>query len=129
MKGDTPENWRTSFYYHYYEFPGWHDVRRHYGVTTGRYKLIHFYEPDVNEWELYDLESDPKEMKSIYGQQHIAKVQEDLHEELKRLRNQYDLPAQDPAASLGGGKDNPNSTRIRGDKEFVLVIVLRFVTT
>ena len=43
LKGQKPNNWRTTFYYHYYEFPGAHSVRRHYGVTTGRYKLIHYY--------------------------------------------------------------------------------------
>lgn len=117
LKGQAPEDWRKSFYYHYYEFPGWHDVRRHYGVTTGRHKLIHFYEPDVNEWELYDLESDPHEMRSIYGEESAKAVQEELLAELERLREQYGLPEQDPTASRGGGKDNPDSVRIRGDKD------------
>src|SRR4029078_13578090 len=55
LKGESPADWRTNFYYHYYEFPGPHAVRRHYGVIDRRYKLVHFYEPDVNEWEMFDL--------------------------------------------------------------------------
>ena len=113
LKGQTPANWRKAFYYHYYEFPGWHDVRRHYGVTDGRYKLIHFYEPDVNQWELYDLQSDPRELHSRYNDQALAAVRSRLQQTLSELRDQYQVPAQDPAASLGGGKDNPTSTKIR----------------
>ena len=52
-KGETPADWRKSFYYHYYEFPAPHHVRPHYGVVTDRYKLVHFYAPDVDYWELY----------------------------------------------------------------------------
>ncbi|MCK7537964.1 MAG: DUF4976 domain-containing protein [Marinilabiliales bacterium] len=47
-----------SVYYHYYEYPDVHMVKRHYGVRTKRYKLIHFYN-DIDAWELYDLEKDP----------------------------------------------------------------------
>ena len=61
------DNWRDALYYHYYEYPGIHMVKRHYGVKTKKYKLIHFYY-DVDEWELYDLENDPQEMNNVYGQ-------------------------------------------------------------
>ncbi len=37
----TPQDWRTSLYYHYYDYPAIHSVRRHDGVYDGRYKLIH----------------------------------------------------------------------------------------
>ncbi len=112
LKGQTPDDWRTAFYYHYYEFPGWHDVRRHYGVTDGRYKLIRFYEPDVDEWELYDLASDPNELKSVHDQPEFADVQRKMMAELARLREEYGVPEQDPAASLGGGKDGAISRKI-----------------
>ena len=59
LKGQTPADWRKSFYYHYYEYPGPHNVRRHYGVVTDRYKLVHFYEPDIDDWELFDLQERP----------------------------------------------------------------------
>jgi arylsulfatase A-like enzyme len=87
LAGETPPDWRRSMYYHYYEFPGPHSVQKHYGVRTDRHKLIHFYE--LGEWELYDLENDPQEMKSIYGDAAQASVVEDLKRELERLRAHY----------------------------------------
>ncbi len=86
--GTEPGDWRQSTYYHYFEYPGVHAVKRHYGVRTKRYKLIHFYN-DIDEWELFDLEADPKEMKSVYGDPAYTEIQNDLHEELKRLQKQY----------------------------------------
>lgn len=91
LNGETPDNWRDSFYYHYYEFPGPHSVRRHYGVRTGRYKLIHFY--NIGEWELYDLQNDPDEMQSVYSQANYARVVAELKEELESLRERYQVPA------------------------------------
>lgn len=80
--------WRDAIYYHYYEYPGPHNVKRHYGVRTDRYKLIHFYH-DVDEWEMYDLQTDPDEMTSIYGNADYTEVQEMLHKRLTELRKQY----------------------------------------
>ncbi|MCX8108474.1 MAG: sulfatase [Verrucomicrobiae bacterium] len=96
LKGQTPPDWRKSFYYHYYEYPGPHDVRRHYGVVTSRYKLVHFYEPDVNYWELFDLEKDPHELTSVYGRPEYAEVQHQLENELARLRRVLSVPLKDP---------------------------------
>jgi len=100
LQGKTPKDWRKSFYYHYYEYPGWHYVRRHYGVADGRYKLIHFYEKDVNQWELFDLKSDPSEMKSVYGQPGMAKVQKRLTKQLAMHRKQLEVPKEDPPHSV-----------------------------
>ncbi|MDN3689537.1 sulfatase family protein [Cyclobacterium jeungdonense] len=80
--------WRDAIYYHYYEYPGPHSVKRHYGVRTDRYKLIHFYY-DIDEWEMYDLEVDPNEMNSIYDDPAYEEVQEMLHTRLEELREQY----------------------------------------
>jgi arylsulfatase A-like enzyme len=112
LKGRTPADWRTSFYYHYYEYPGAHSVRRHYGVVDGRYKLIHFYpnpwDPDpIDEWELYDLESDPKELGSVYGEAKYAQVQKRLEAELARLRRELKVPEQDPPGSARGRRRKP----------------------
>jgi arylsulfatase A-like enzyme len=96
LKGQTPADWRKSFYYHYYEFPGPHSVARHYGVVTDRYKLVHFYEPAVNYWELFDLENDPLELRSVYGQADYATTQQELAAELTRLRTELKVTAQDP---------------------------------
>jgi len=80
--------WRDAIYYHYYEYPGPHNVKRHYGVRTDRYKLIHFYH-DVYEWEMYDLKLDPQEMNSIYDKPEYAEVQNLLQKRLAELRLQY----------------------------------------
>jgi arylsulfatase A-like enzyme len=98
LKGETPADWRESLYYHYYEYPGIHSVRRHEGVATDRYKLIRFYGLDVpggEEWELYDLQNDPQEMKSAYGNPEMAAVTARLKAELGKLREQYEVPPDD----------------------------------
>ena len=82
------KKWRDAVYYTYYEYPSVHMVKRHYGVATERYKLMHFYY-DIDEWEMYDLKTDPSEMKNIYGDPKYAKVQKMLHEKLSELRRQY----------------------------------------
>jgi len=77
--------WPESIYYHYYEFPDVHMVKRHYGVRTKRYKLIHFYY-DIDAWELYDLARDPRELHNVYADPAYAKVRRDLKDELLRLQ-------------------------------------------
>jgi len=99
FEGRTPADWRTTHYYHYYEFPGAHDVRRHYGVVDGRYKLIHFYEPDVHEWELIDLQANPGENRNYYDDPAHADARARLERELARLRALFRLPEEDPPAS------------------------------
>ena len=80
--------WRDAIYYTYYEYPSIHMVKRHYGVRTDRYKLIHFYY-DIDEWELYDLEKDPQEMKNVYDDPAYADVQKMMHTRLTELREKY----------------------------------------
>ncbi len=87
VAGKTGE-WRDAVYYTYYEYPAEHMVKRHYGIATERYKLIHFYY-DVDEWELYDLEKDPHEMKSVYNDPAYAIVQKMMHQRLTELRDKY----------------------------------------
>jgi len=98
LKNKTPDDWRDSLYYHYYEYPAVHSVRRHEGVANKRYKLIRFYGPDVpggEQWELYDLKTDPNEMQSIYDDLAQAQRVEQLQAELKRLRKFYQVPDSD----------------------------------
>ena len=97
LKGEKPDNWRKSLYYHFYEYPAEHMVKRHYGVRTDRWKLIHFYN-DIDEWELYDLQSDPHEMDNLYGKPGYEEVTAQLKEELKRLQDQYKDPIESKIA-------------------------------
>jgi len=83
------EDWRNEVYYHYYEYPkGGHDVKRHYGVRTQRYKLIHYYY-DIDEWELFDLQEDPNEMNSLYGKPGYEDLVMELKQKLQDLRTKY----------------------------------------
>ena len=82
------DQWRDAIYYTYYEYPSVHMVKRHYGVRTDRYKLIHFYY-DIDEWELYDLEKDPSEMYNVYNHTDYANIQKELHQKLNELRTYY----------------------------------------
>ena len=96
MKGQTPADWRKSIYYQYYEGEGAvHNVYKHYGVRTDRYKLIYFYTFD--EWEFYDLEKDPNEMRSQSDNPEYAAIIREMKAELKRLRKQYKVPDEDSA--------------------------------
>jgi arylsulfatase A-like enzyme len=86
--GPDAEPWRSSIYYHYYEYPhGWHSVQPHRGVRTDRYKLIHYYK--INEWELFDLQADPSEMKSVYADPAYASVKAQMLKELRRQTSAY----------------------------------------
>lgn len=90
LKGESPEAWRQFFYYHYYESGG-HGVPLHYGVTNGKQKLIRFPEKHLDAWELFDLEADPQELKSVYGEPDYAAIQATLKDELDRLRKHYQV--------------------------------------
>ena len=126
--GDKQKAWRSSIYYHYYDYPTYHMVRKHDGVRTDRYKLIHFYgkggldavpenkyqgmegtrengtlkslisigyfEPKdstVDYYELYDLSSDPHELKNIYGKPGLEKITGNLKKQLNAYRRQFNI--------------------------------------
>ncbi|MBQ5628024.1 MAG: DUF4976 domain-containing protein, partial [Bacteroidaceae bacterium] len=87
LKGEEWKPNRDGVYYHYYEYPDEHAVKRHLGVRTERYKLIHFYEDGV--WELFDLENDKHELNNIYGQPGTEEITAQLKEKLVKLQQQY----------------------------------------
>ncbi len=87
LKGQTPKDWRTSIYYHYYEYPSVHMVPRHYGIRTQRYKLMHFYQFD--EWEFYDLKTDPDELSNLYEDPKYAALIKKTKRQLSQLQKHY----------------------------------------
>lgn len=88
LGGREIEGWRESIYYHYYEYPAVHMVKRHYGVRTKRYKLIHFYH-DIDAWELYDLQQDPHEVNNVYSSPAYSDELRRLRAELVRLQRHF----------------------------------------
>ncbi|QDT17928.1 sulfatase family protein [Alienimonas californiensis] len=100
LKGEDPADWRDALYYHYYEFNPdrrtVHAVRRHNGVQTDRYKLIHFY--NLGQYELFDLEKDPQEMNSVAEDPAYAEVLAGLKAKLIELQAEYEVP--DDAGSV-----------------------------
>lgn len=91
--GEKPTDWRKDLYYHYYDYPAIHDVRKHDGVRTDRYKLIHFYgegqmkdDQAVDCNELYDLQNDPNELNNLYGQPGYEEVTQHLQSVLEKYR-------------------------------------------
>ncbi|MBK3516862.1 sulfatase [Carboxylicivirga sp. N1Y132] len=82
------DDWRDAIYYTYYENPGEHNVPRHHGIRTDKYKLIHFYHP-YDVWEMYDMEKDIAEMNNIYDDPAYADVQKQMHAKLEEVREKY----------------------------------------
>src|SRR5262249_42475083 len=99
--GDTPADWRKSFYYEYFEYPVPHHVRPHYGVVTDRYKLVRFYTPDVDYWELFDRSKDPSELKNVAEDPAYRAAVDELKGELARLPADQTAPAEPPQAAYG----------------------------
>nr|WP_236027375.1 sulfatase/phosphatase domain-containing protein [Gelidibacter pelagius] len=79
---------RNAVYYHYYEYPAEHAVKRHYGIATKDYKIIHFYY-DVDEWELYDRKKDPREINNVINDPEYATVVAEMKQKLQETRKKY----------------------------------------
>jgi arylsulfatase A-like enzyme len=92
LKGQKQDHPRTEHYYHYYEAPSEHYVPRHYGITTDRYKLIHFYynmENNINDWELFDILKDPNELVDVYNDPQYSTIKDSIHAELDKIMAKY----------------------------------------
>jgi len=100
-RGEAPADWRKSLYYHYYEYPVPHRVRPHYGVITDRYKLVHYYKPDVDDWELLDRQVDPLEVRSFHKDPAYAETVAELRKELDRLRQEVGETEPPPREAFG----------------------------
>ncbi len=88
LKGEREKWTRDAVYYHYYEYPAEHAVKRHYGIATKEFKLIHFYH-DVDEWELYDRRKDPQETNNVYNNNEYTEITKALKSKLDSLRSKY----------------------------------------
>ena len=106
LAGQTPADWRTAFYYQYFEYPSPHRVRPHYGVITDRFKLVRFEGFGEDYWELFDRARDPNEMKSVYGESSYADITAELKQQLTRLRRELKVPEVIPTSWYG----NPPGT-------------------
>jgi arylsulfatase A-like enzyme len=92
--------WREAFLYEYYEYPAPHCVRKNRGVRTDRWKLIHFWE-QPEEWELYDLQSDPDETNNLAVRSEQAGRIKSLRLRLEELRREVgDVDPPGPAPSV-----------------------------
>ncbi len=108
LAGNRPADWRTAFYYQYFEWPAPHRVRPHYGVVTDRYKLVHFFGTADDYWELYDTEKDPRELRNVLADPAYAAARKQLEGQLAQLRTELKVPAQIPPEWLGRSGGGPN---------------------
>jgi len=104
LAGKSTAEWREAIYYRYYEYPKWHNVEPHYGIRTERYKLIHFYHT-MDEWELYDLKNDPREMENLYGRSQYKKLTRRLKDRLYRLQKRYKDTRPEPGKAEKADKE------------------------
>ena len=87
LEGETPDDWRETMYYRYYHYPFHHQVQPHYGVRTDRYKLIYYNK--IDQWELFDLRTDPHELNNLADDPDHAEIRRDLEAELRRLQGEF----------------------------------------
>jgi len=114
-KNADNDEFRDAIYYHYYDFPAFHMVKRMYGVRTERYKLIHVYD-DIDQWELYDLKADPKELKNLIDDKNYDTIESKLRVRLAELQKQYDVTNKEfeQASKESVDRNYKNFERLRG---------------
>ncbi len=104
LKGERPNNWRTSYYYRYYHDPGDHNTRAHYGLRTTTHKLIYFWKKD--QWELYDLVKDPDELHNLYNdptqEDLVAKLKVELYRLKKEVKDDDQYAFEQPPPGVDG---------------------------
>lgn len=111
-----PDGWRDAIYY-FYSGENTHGVAAHEGVRNERYKLMWF--PKTKEWNLFDLEKDPKELKSVHADPAYAPTLAGLQKRLTELKAGYGI---NPAtATAQRGEDTPwwrqrHNQKVRGEK-------------
>lgn len=86
--GRTPD-WRDAIYYAYYENAAVHAVPIHDGIRTARHKLMYF--PRNGEWNLFDLMTDPHEMKSVHQETAYAPIMKALQQRYQDMKGFYEV--------------------------------------
>jgi arylsulfatase A-like enzyme len=113
LHGESPADWRTTFYYRYYHDPGHHNTAAHYGVRTATHKLVYYWKKDA--YEMFDLTKDPTEQHNLLFDEAEARQPEvagrfgELKAEIVRLQKEYKDDGQfaDPATWPKGSADGP----------------------
>ncbi|MGE5944450.1 MAG: sulfatase [Flavobacteriales bacterium] len=115
LNGSENDDFREAIYYHYYDYPAFHMVKKMYGIRTKRYKLIHVYD-DIDEWELYDLEIDPQELNNRIKDKAYDAIEAELLTQLKALQDNYDVTEKEfeKASKVSVDKANENFKKLRG---------------
>lgn len=85
---EKAETSRKAIYYHFYDYPAFHMVKKHYGIRTERYKLIHFYD-DINTWEFYDLKKDPKELENLIDNENYKVTIDEMRTAMDSVQHHY----------------------------------------
>ncbi|MBU2975973.1 sulfatase family protein [Zobellia sp. B3R18] len=112
------DEFRDVLYYHYYDYPAFHMVKKHYGVRTKRYKLIHFYD-DIDSWEFYDLYKDPRELTNLIDDRTYSSVIDQMHYKLDSIQEVYNVTDKefDTAPKTAIDKAYKQFKRLRGGKK------------
>lgn len=100
LKGNKPADWRKEIYYFYSGEPT-HQVAAHDGIRSETHKLMYF--PKTNEWNLFDLQKDPDEMKSVHADPAYAEIFEGMKNRYAELRAQYHMST----ATVPGDRNEP----------------------
>ncbi len=87
--GQTPSAWRDAIYYRYYDGDPTHAVPGHDGIRTDRLKLIHF--DQTGEWNLFDLETDPRELKSLHDNPDCSVILTTMKTRYNELRAEFQV--------------------------------------
>ncbi|MGL4854097.1 MAG: sulfatase/phosphatase domain-containing protein, partial [Lentisphaeria bacterium] len=89
---DDKAKLRDEAYYHYYESPSEHRVPAHFALINKRYKLIRYYafgKESMDQWELYDMVKDPREMTNVFEEKEYTKIRREMIEKLKEKREKF----------------------------------------
>jgi len=88
LEGKKTRKWREGIYYHYYDQ---YEVPQHEGIRTKDFKLIRFFSGQGHAFEeMYDLKTDPGEMKNLYFNPGYLQERKRLEAQLEDLKSQYE---------------------------------------